>query len=77
MIFQGFSVARNCLRPETAPLTILAVYRGLLCNSAKHFMGHSDTDFQLLIIVNVQNFLRQSFKKYVKNFFKFCFSITF
>ena len=25
MIFQGLSVARNCLRPKTAPLTILAI----------------------------------------------------
>ena len=31
MIFQGLSVARNCLRPETALLTILAIKRGLLC----------------------------------------------
>ena len=82
MIFQGLSVARNCLRPETAPLTILAIKRGLLCNFAKnfkgcHFMGHSGTDFQLLLILNLQNFLRQSFKKYVQHFFKFCFSITF
>ena len=29
MIFQGLSVARNCLRPETAPLTIQAIKRGL------------------------------------------------
>ena len=35
MIFQGISVARNCLRPKTAPLTILAIKRGLLCNFAK------------------------------------------
>ena len=54
MIFQGLSVARNCLRPETVPLTILAIKRGLLCNFAKnfkgrHFMGHSGTDFQLLL----------------------------
>ena len=35
MIFQGLSVARNCLRPETAPLTILAIKRGLLCNFKK------------------------------------------
>ena len=44
--FQGLSVAKNCLRPETAPLTILAIKRGLLCNFTKtlkghHFMGHS------------------------------------
>ena len=50
MIFQGISVARNC----PAPLTILAIKRGLLCNFAKkfkgrHFMGHSGTDFQLLL----------------------------
>ena len=25
--FQGLSVAKNCLRPETAPLTILAFKR--------------------------------------------------
>ena len=37
MIFQGFSVARNCLRPETVPLTILNIKRGLLCNFAKTF----------------------------------------
>ena len=30
MIFQGPSVARNCLRPETFPLTILAIKRGHL-----------------------------------------------
>ena len=39
MIFQGLSVARNCLRPKTAPLTILAIKRGLLCNFAKTFKG--------------------------------------
>ena len=37
MIFQRFSVARNCLRPKTVPLTILAIKRGLLCNFAKTF----------------------------------------
>ena len=57
MIFQGLSVARNCLRPETAPLTILAIKGGLLCNFAKnfkgsHFMRHSGTDFQLLLILS-------------------------
>ena len=82
MIFQGLSITRNRLRSETAPLTTLDIKRGLLCNFAKnfkgcHFMGHSGTDFQLLLILNLQNFLRQSFKKYVKHVFKFCFSITF
>ena len=48
MIFQGLSVTRNCLRPETASLTILAIKRGLLCNFAKtskghHFMGQNST----------------------------------
>ena len=57
MIFQGLSVARNCLRPETARLTILDIKKGLLCNFAKkfkgrHFMGHSGTDFQLLLNSN-------------------------
>ena len=50
MIFHGISIARNC----PALLTILAIKRGLLCNFAKkfkgcHFMGHSDTGFQLLL----------------------------
>ena len=34
MIFQGLPVARNGLRLETAPLAILAIKRGLLCNLA-------------------------------------------
>ena len=50
MIFQGLSVARNCLRPETAPLTILDIKRGLLLNFIKklngsHFMRASGTDY--------------------------------
>ena len=45
MIFQGLSAARNCLRPETATLTILAIKRGLFCNFAKKFMAHRGTDF--------------------------------
>ena len=36
MIFQGLSVVRNCLRPGTAPLTILAIKRGRLRNFAKN-----------------------------------------
>ena len=35
--FQGLSVARNCLGPETAPLAILAIKKELLCNSTKNF----------------------------------------
>ena len=57
MIFQGLAVARNCLRPETAPLTILAIERGLLCNFAKkikgrHFMGHSSTGLKFSITID-------------------------
>ena len=37
MIFQGLSVARNCLRPETAPLTLLDIKRELLRNFPKKF----------------------------------------
>ena len=40
MIFQVLSVARNSLRLETAPLTILTIKRGLLCNFAKKIKGH-------------------------------------
>ena len=75
MIFQGLSVARNCLRPETAPLTVLAIKRGLLCNFAKtfrgrHFMGYSSTDLTFPITIEFQifkPFFAQSFKKYIKN----------
>ena len=55
MIFYGLSVARNCLRPNTAPLTLLAIKRGLLCIFAKklkgrHFMG------QNYLILNLKKF---------------------
>ena len=51
MIFQGLSVARNCLRLETTLLTVFALKRGILCNFVKtfrgrHFMGHSGTDLK-------------------------------
>ena len=40
MIFQGLLDARNCLRRETAPLTILAIKRELLRNFLrKNFQG--------------------------------------
>ena len=56
MIFQEFSGVRNCLRPETVPLTVLAIKKGLLRNFAKtfkgrHFMGHSDTDLKFSITI--------------------------
>ena len=58
MTFQGLSVARNCLRPETAPLTILAIKKGLLCNFAKnfkgrHFMGQSSTGLKFSITIKL------------------------
>ena len=56
MIIQGLSVARNCLRPETAPLTVVASKRGLLCYFAKtfrrrYFVGHSETDLKFSITI--------------------------
>ena len=50
--FQGLSVATSFPRPETAPLTILAVKSRLLCNFVKtskdhHFIGHSGTGLKL------------------------------
>ena len=56
MIFQGLSVDRNCLRPETAPLTVLDIKRGLLCNFAKtfksrHFMGCNGTGLKFSITI--------------------------
>ena len=56
LIFQGISVARNCLRPETAPVARLSNKGGLLRNFAKtlkgrHFMGHrvADLTFSMTI----------------------------
>ena len=57
MIFQGLSVARNCLRPETGPLTILDIKRELLCNFTKkkingrYFMGDSGTGQKFSITI--------------------------
>ena len=52
MIFQGLSIARNCLRP----LSILAIKRGLLRNFAKnfkdrHFIGQSSKGLRFSITV--------------------------
>ena len=44
MTFHGLSVARNCLRPRTASLDILAIKIGPLCNFTKHFKGHFLSD---------------------------------
>ena len=59
MIFQGLSVARNCLRPEAAHLTILAIKRRLLYNSPKTFNGHSFMRYNgtslKFSILNLQN----------------------
>ena len=35
MTFQGLSVARNCLRPETAPLTITGLKKDFCVSSQK------------------------------------------
>ena len=56
MNFQGLSVARNCLRHETAPSPVLAIKKRLLCNFAKtfkgaHFMRHSATDLKFSILL--------------------------
>ena len=56
MFFQELAVARNCLRPQTAPLAILAFKRVLLCNFAKsfkgrHFMGQNSTGLKFLITI--------------------------
>ena len=56
MIFQGFPVTRNCLRSETASLTILAIKRELFCNFAKtfngrQFMGHSGSGLKFSITI--------------------------
>ena len=71
MIFQGLSVVKNCLRPET----ILEIKIGLLCNFAKnfkgrHFMGQSGTGLKFSTAIDLyifKTFFVQSFKKYVKN----------
>ena len=51
------SVARNCLRPVTAPLTILFIKIELLCDFAetlegRHFMGHSGTGLKLGVTID-------------------------
>ena len=74
MIFQGLSVARDCLRPKTTSFTILAIKR-VLCNFAKtfkgrHFMGQSSTDLKFSITIEfsiLKTFFAQNFKKYVKS----------
>ena len=78
MIFQMLSVARNCLRPETAFLTVFAIKRGILSNFAKifrgrHFMGYSGMDLKFSITIEIQifkPFFAQSLKNiYVKNIY--------
>ena len=56
MIFQGLPVGRNCFRSEIAPLTVLAIKRGLLRNFAKtfegrHFMGQRGTDLKFSMTI--------------------------
>ena len=57
IIFQELSVARNYLRLETVPLTILAIKRGLLGNFAKtlkdrHFLRHRGMDLEFAITID-------------------------
>ena len=51
MIFQGLSVARNFLRPETAPSTIMAIKRGFLYFAKKRplFYGIKQHGFEIFI----------------------------
>ena len=37
--FQGLTDAKNIMRPEAAPLTILAIKKGIFCNFTKNFKG--------------------------------------
>ena len=55
--FHGLSVAKNCLTPETALLTTLAIKRGLSCNFTKtlygrHFLRHSGTGSKFSITID-------------------------
>ena len=55
--FQWLSLAKNCLRPETTPVTKLTINRGLLFNFTKnlkdrHFMGHSITGLKFSITID-------------------------
>ena len=59
MIFQGLSVARSCLRPETVPLTaaltLLLYLKEKFCAISQKLlgtaMGHSGTDLKFLITI--------------------------
>ena len=63
--FQGLSVAKNCLRPKTALLTILTIKREHLCKFTKTlcnftitlkgrlFMGHNGTGLKFSIIIDL------------------------
>ena len=69
-VFKGFYLPEN----KTASLIILAIKREFLCNFAKKFRLHR---FSVTINSKLSKLPRQFFKRYVKYFFKFCFSITF
>ena len=56
--FQGLSVVKSCLIPETTPFAILTIKGGLLCNFTKtlkghHFMGHSGTSLKLSVTIDL------------------------
>ena len=86
--FHELSFAKNCARPEIAPLTVLAIKRGLLCNFTKtlegcHFKGHSATGLTFSITfwksskIYLYSLLKNIFKIPIsglnkKVFLKFC-----
>ena len=47
IIFQGLSVAKNCLKPETVPLTMLGIKGGIQFNFAKTLKGHGGTGLKV------------------------------
>ena len=70
IIFHGLSVAKNCLRSETALLTPLPIKREILCNFPRtlegcHFMGHTPTCLKFSITIDSSKLSSyiQSFKK--------------
>ena len=57
-VFKGFQLPKNCLKPETALLTLLATKKRLLCNFTKtlncdHFMGHSGKGLKFSIAIDL------------------------
>ena len=73
IIFQGLPVGKLFRRPETAPLTILSIKRGLSCNFVKalkygHFMGHNEMGIKFSI--NICRFPKLSSHSLLKSMSK-------